>query len=253
MYTGDYKMNKKQLKEMIKQVILENRKKSVLLESPYLVEKEVHLSLDEVLKMLQDPNPRSELQRIGILTAENPRGESADEASNSERMADLRSTLDKAGLDYVELAGKYGGDETSYFVLNIKKQDLIDLGKRYGQAAVIGGEKLIRNYRKGQDSVYFRLTYYQTEPDGSDEPAFDPQEYYAVDDRDVIVSGKVAQAAPDLFSAIDGKKFQIPFFSSDPQHAMGSEKGAFPADRAWQPGDEEEQNVIRKNNRPIRR
>ena len=45
-------MNKEYLKEMIKQVILENRKKSVLLESPYLMEKEVQLSLDEVLQML---------------------------------------------------------------------------------------------------------------------------------------------------------------------------------------------------------
>ena len=236
-------MNKKQLKEMIKKVILENRKMTVLLH-----EKEVQLSLDEVLKMLQDPNPRAELQRVGILTAENPRGEAADEDSNSQRMADLKKELNSAGLDYVELAGKYGGDETSYFVLNIKKQDLIDLGKKYGQAAVIGGEKLIRNYREGQTSVYFRLTYYQTEPDGSDEPAFGPQEYYAVEDRDVIVSGKVAQAATDYFSAIGGKKFQIPFFSSDPKHAMSDEPSPFPAERAWQPGDEEEQNVIRKNN-----
>jgi hypothetical protein len=228
-------MNKEKLKEMIKQVILENRKKSVLLESPFLTEKQVQLSLDQVLGMLRDPNPRAELQRVGILTAENPRGESADESSNSERMSDLRNTLDSAGLDYVELAGKYGGDETSYFVLNIKKQDLIDLGKKYGQAAVIGGEKLIRNYRKGQSSVYFRLTYYQTEPDGSDEPAFAPQEYYAVDDRDVVVSGKVAQAAPDLFSAIGGKKFQIPFFnSSDPSLKMGDESGAYSAEKAYQ-------------------
>ena len=228
-------MNKTQLKEVIKQVILENRNRSVLLESPYLTEKQVQLSLDQVLDMLRDPNPRAELQRIGILTAENPRGESADEASNSERMSDLRGTLDSAGLDYVELAGKYGGDETSYFVLNIKKQDLIDLGKKYGQAAVIGGEKLIRNYREGQPSVYFRLTYYQTEPDGSDEPAFGPQEYYAVDDRDVIVSGKVAQDAPDLFSAIGGKKFQIPFFNSDdPKLAMGDESGVYSAEKAYQ-------------------
>ena len=235
MSMGDYKMNKENLKQMIRQVILESRQKSVLLESPFLTEKQVQLSLDQVLGMLRDPNPRAELQRVGILTAENPRGESADSTSNAERMGDLRNTLDSAGLDYVELAGKYGGDETSYFVLNIKKQDLIDLGKKYGQAAVIGGEKLIRNYRKGQASVYFRLTYYQTEPDGSDEPAFGPQEYYAVDDRDVVVSGKVAQAAPDLFSAIGGKKFQIPFFNSDdPSLKMCDESGAFSAEKAYQ-------------------
>ena len=178
---------------MIKQVILENRKKSVLLESPYLVEKEIQLSLDDVLRMLQDPEPRSELQRIGILTAENPRGEASDESSNAQNMAELRRVLDTQGLDYVELAGHYGTPETSYFVLNISKQDLIDLGKKFKQAAVIGGEKLIRNYRPDQTSVYYKLTYYQTEPDGHEEPAFGPQEYYAVDNREVIVSGQVAQ------------------------------------------------------------
>ena len=83
-------MNKEQLKKIIEEVILENRKKTVLLESPYLMEKQVQLSLDQVLQMLDDPNPRADLQRIGILTAENPRGESADEASNAERMSDLR-------------------------------------------------------------------------------------------------------------------------------------------------------------------
>ena len=62
-------MNKDQLKKLIEQVILENRKKSVLLESPFLTEKQIQLSLDQVLDMLRDPNPRAELQRIGILTA----------------------------------------------------------------------------------------------------------------------------------------------------------------------------------------
>jgi len=241
-------MNKEVLKKMIKRVILENREKSVLLESPYLMEKEVHLSLDDVLIMLQDQNPRAALQRVGILTAENPRGEASDKASNAKGMVELRRELDSKGLEYVELSGQYGGPETSYFVLNIDKHDLIYLGKKFGQAAVIGGEKLIRNYRQDQTSVYYKLTYYQTEPDGSDEPKFGPQQYYAVDVREVIVSGKVAQQATDYFSAIEGKKFQIPFFSNDPQHAMGGEEGAFPAERAWQPGDEEEKNVIRKNN-----
>ena len=233
MFTGDYKMNREQLKAMIKKVILENRKMTILLH-----EKEIILSLEEVLKKLQDPNPKAELQRFGILTAENPRGESADETSNSQRMTDLKKELDVAKLDYVELAGKYGGEETSYFVLNIIKQDLIDLGKKYGQAAVIGGEKLVRGYREDQPSSYFRITYYQTEPDGSEDPPFGPQEYYAVDDREVVVAGQIAQQRQDYFSAIGGKKFFIPFFDPSPQYQMGAEPGAFSAERSYQPPEE---------------
>ena len=222
-------MNKSALKEIIKNVILENRKMTVLLH-----EKEVSLSLDDVLAKLRDPNPKATLQRFGILTAENPRGEASDESSNATRMADLKKELDSSGLDYVELAGKYGGEETSYFVLNMGKHDLVDLGKKYGQAAVIGGEKLIRNYREGQSSVYFRLTYYQTEPDGSEEPAFDPQEYYAIDDREVVVAGPEADAKTDYFSAIGGKKFIIPFFSDEERHEMGDEPSPFPAGKSYQ-------------------
>ena len=227
-------MNKNILKEMIKQVIFEGRKNSVLLESPYMQEAEIKLSLDDVLAMLRDPNPKAKLQRFGILTAENPRGEASDESSNANRMTDLRNTLDSANLDYVKLDGKYCPEETSYFVLNMNKQDLIDLGKKYGQAAVIGGEKLIRSYREGQPSVYFRLTYYQTEPDGSEDPAYAPQEYYAIDDREVIVAGPKADAKTDYFSAIGGKKFVIPFFSDDEGHEMGDEPSPFPADKSYQ-------------------
>jgi len=233
MFMGGYRMNKEVLKAMIKKIILENREVTVLLH-----EKEISLSLDEVLKRLQDPNPRTELQRFGILTAENPRGEEADEFSNSQRMADLKKKLDMAKLDYVELAGKYGGEETSYFVLNMKKQDLIDLGKKFGQAAVIGGEKLIRSYREDQPSSYFRITYYQTEPDGSEDPPFGSQEYYAVDDREVVVAGQIAQQRQDYFSAIGGKKFFIPFFDPSPQYQMGAEPGAFSAERSYQPPEE---------------
>ena len=223
-------MNIKLLKKLIKEVITENRNGSVLLH-----EREIQISLDEVMAMLKDTNPRSSLQRFGILTAENPRGEASDGASNETRMTDLRGVLDNAGLDYVKLDGKYGGEETSYFILNMKKQDLIDLGKKYGQAAVIGGEKLIRNYREEQPSVYFRLTYYQTEPDGSEEPAFAPQEYYAIDDRDVVVANEIAQERTDFFSAIDGKKFFIPFFSDEPSEDLGDESGAYSAEKSFQP------------------
>ena len=177
-------MNKEVLKRLIKEVITDNRKNSILLENPYLQEAEVQLSLEDVLGMLRDPNPRAKLQR--------------------------------------------------YFVLNLSKQDLIDLGKQFGQAAVIGGEKLIRNYREGQPSVYFALTYYQTEPDGSEEPAFGPQEYYAVDNREVVVAGPEAQAKTDYFSAIGGKKFVIPFFSDAEGHEMGDETGAFSAEKSFQ-------------------
>lgn len=214
------KITKELLKSMINETIREN--------SMLLSEAEVNMSLDDVMRMLNDNSPRAELQRIGIMTAENPRGVASDAQSNIAVLDDFKKTLDDQGLDYVSMGGKYGSPENSLLILNPSKLDVISFGKKYGQAAVIFGQRLMRNYREGQASVYFRIDYYQTEPDGEEEPAFGPQEYYLVDSRDMVVSD---DTRTDYYSEIGGKKFYIPFFSDDPAHAMGDEPGAMPADR----------------------
>ena len=211
-------------KELLKTLINEAIRKNTMI----LSEAEVNLTLDEVLKMLSDDSRKAELQRIGIMTAENPRGVASDEESNLNSLNDFKRTLDEKGLDYVSMGGKYGGPENSLMILNPSKQDIIFFGKKYGQAAVIFGQRLLRNYRKDQKTNYFRIDYYQTEPDGQDEPAYGPQEYYLIDSRDMVVSD---DTRTDYYSEIGGKKFYIPFFSSDPAQAMGEEPGAVAADR----------------------
>ena len=63
--------------------------------------------LDEVLKMLQDPNPRAELQRVGILTAENPRGESADEEeSRDEHLHRMSVRIGMIHVHHKQVEGK---------------------------------------------------------------------------------------------------------------------------------------------------
>ena len=213
------KITKELLSKLINEAIRNN---SMLLSAA-----EVTLSLDDVMRMLNDDSPRAELQRIGIMTAENPRGVASDSQSNIEMLDDFKRTLDDKGLDYVLMGGKYGSPENSLLILNPNKLDVISFGKKYGQAAVIFGQRLRRNYREGQPSVYFRIDYYQTEPDGEEEPAFGPQEYYLVDSRDMVVTD---DTRTDYYSEIGGKKFYIPFFSDEPSQAMGDEPGAVAAD-----------------------
>ena len=214
------KITKELLKTLINEAIRQN--------SMILSEVEVKLSLDDVMKALNDSSPRAPLQRIGIMTAENPRGMASDTQSNMAALDDFKKTLDAKGLEYVVMGGKYGSPENSLLILNPNKQDVISFGKKYGQAAVIFGQRLMRNYREGQRSNYFRIDYYQTEPDGDEEPAYGPQEYYLIDSRDMVVSD---DTRTDYYSEIGGKKFYIPFFSSDPSQEMGDEPGAQAADR----------------------
>jgi len=218
------KLTKQILKELIKEAAGELQKNSMLLS-----EVEVSASVDDLEAQLKDPSRRAKLQRIGIMTPENPRGMASSPELNAQKMAEFKKDLDASGLDYVSMGGKYGGEENSVFILNPSKQDIIDYGKKYKQAAVIFGQRLVRNYRPDQPSVYFRIDYFQTEPDGDKDPDFAPQEYYLIDSRDMIVADAGAQDKADYYSEIGGKKFFIPFFSNEPAHAMSKEPGAFAA------------------------
>jgi len=223
------KLTKEVLRALIRETIKENKSNSMLLS-----EAEVSLSVDELMSQLNvDPDKASKakLQRIGIMTAENPRGMASSPALNAQKMAEFKKELDASGVDYVSMGGKYGGEENSVFILNPSKQDIIKYGKKYKQAAVIFGQRLVRNYRPDQPSAYFRIDYYQTEPDGNEEPDYDPQEYYLIDSRDMIVADAAAQQRDDYYSEIGGKKFFIPFFSDDASHAMSDEPGAQAASR----------------------
>jgi hypothetical protein len=213
------KITKQFLKELISETIRGN--------SMILSEAEVSLSLDQVSAMLSDKAPKAKLQRIGIMTAENPRGVESNPQSNMAAMESFRQALDQKDLDYVLMGGKYGSPENSVLIINPTKLDIIAFGKQYKQAAVIFGQRLLRNYRQDQESNYFRIDYYQTEPDGTEEPDYGPQEYYLVDSRDMVVSDDTRQ---DYYSEIGGKKFYIPFFSNSEEHQLGDEPGAVAAD-----------------------
>ena len=220
------KLTKSMLRDLIKEVISEREKHSLI-----LTESEVSLELDRLSAMLGDTSPKSKLQRVGIMTAENPRGMPSNKQSNMQSMMAFKKALDEKGLDYVSMGGRYGSPENSVFVLNPSKLDIIEMGKQFRQAAVIFGQRLKRNYRQGQDPVYFRMDYYQTQPDGAEDPDYGPQEYYLVDSRDMVVADASAQAKKDYYSEIGGKKFYIPFFSDKPEHEMGTEPGAQVFDR----------------------
>ena len=215
------KLTKNKLRDLIKEVLSEREKDSLI-----LTESEVSLELDRISAMLADTSSKSQLQRVGIMTAENPRGMPSNKQSNMQSMMQFKAALDKKGLDYVSMGGRYGSPENSVFILNPSKLDVIEMGKTFGQAAVIFGQRLKRNYRKGQDSVYFRMDYYQTQPDGEEDPDYGPQEYYLIDSRDMVVADASAQAKEDYYSEIGGKKFYIPFFSDKPEHEMSTEPGA---------------------------
>ena len=95
---GEYRMNKKQLKEMIKQVILENREKSVLLESPQLQEATFAKAADYI-----------DNKKIPFFIVSGFRGERGSKYSrkNISAASDVKDFLDSQGLSYTIVDGGY--------------------------------------------------------------------------------------------------------------------------------------------------
>lgn len=71
-------------------------------------------------------------QKFAILTAENPRYESAEGGN-----AALEQEMKTKGLKFTPMKGKYGTSENSYLVENPNHRDVLSWGKKYGQDSVI--------------------------------------------------------------------------------------------------------------------
>lgn len=70
---------------------------------------------------------------VATITAEAPRYPAQARGGNVGLESDLRSM----GLKFERTKGKYGGHENSYFVHGARPEQMMDLGHRYGQEAVV--------------------------------------------------------------------------------------------------------------------
>ena len=136
------------------------------------------------------------ISTIAFLTAENPDGKPASPEFNKKANKDLEQTLRNMNLGFRKVQGKFGSEENSYMVNNISKEEAVELGQKYGQEAVIYGEK-----QKDDDGVYFRFDYVER---GN-----------TINSRNVSVGGDTAQRRDDFYSSVKGKKFFIPFFDDE--------------------------------------
>ncbi len=98
MCMGDYKMNKEQLKEMIKQVILEGRKKTVILESPELHEANFSKAVHNI-----------DNEKMPFFIVSGYRGERGTKYSrkNIAAAGDVKDFLKSKGLSYTIVDGGY--------------------------------------------------------------------------------------------------------------------------------------------------
>ena len=131
---------------------------------------------------------------VAILTAENPGGEKAPSSENKDLMKQFKKDLRDLEYGYTNIAGKFGSKENSLMIMNISRDDTVQLGQKYDQYAVIWGSKM----REEDGEPYFKFEYIEGNQ--------------TIQTRDVSLSGKSVEDRDDYYSEKEGRKFIIPFF-----------------------------------------
>lgn len=136
------------------------------------------------------------ISTIAFLTAENPQGERASTAFNRKQNEKLEDALRAMNLGFRKVKGKFGSEESSYMIMNITRDEAVDLGQMFDQEAVIWGEKVETPNKTGFSFQYI-------EGDNT------------IQTRGISLSSRDIQSREDYYSQIKGRKFIIPFFDDD--------------------------------------
>jgi len=133
---------------------------------------------------------------IGIITAENPMGQSAPKQANLNAQTKLKQNIRSLNLGFIQIKGVYGNTENPFVIPNISKKDLISLGKTYNQESIIFGER-----ESDESKTYFKWDYIECNPEKIVKSVYKN----ISNDRDV-------ENREDFYSAVKGRRFYFPFF-----------------------------------------
>lgn len=175
--------------------------KQQLNESNLLLERDAYKQVIKALK-----GSRERINTIGIMTAQNPKGERADPEFNKQQNKKLSATLKQKKLGHYHIGGKFAGiKENSYVINNVDKQTLIKLGKLFDQSAVIYGKRI------GEDEILF----YYIDVESGESPT-EPVSMVLTEPDPEVTSRE------DMYSMAGKgrkkKKFVIPFFEDGYAH-----------------------------------
>jgi hypothetical protein len=191
----------------------------------------------QVSRLISDFKTAHGAVQVAMITAENPPGGKPDMSNETEgfywdnkmMQGYLRFDLDKLGYNYYPIIGDYGGLENSLMVV-VKgnrdtefKQNMIKLGKKYLQDAVVVGEKMASsqpnpNIKTPKFNMVFEMI--MLHPTKTGVPNMDLVDYSIDDTRTKVHKGPDVQDRQEFFSkagtpAAGELKFIVPFYSDE--------------------------------------
>tara|TARA_Y100000034_G_C6783187_1_gene350200 strand:- start:103 stop:783 length:681 start_codon:yes stop_codon:yes gene_type:complete len=210
------KLTKQLLKEM---VLKEMRTLNEGMLTPQNIEQDVR----RVIASFQQAQGASQ---VAMITAEEPPGAgSSFKWDNDEMQGYLKMDLNGKGYDYYPIDGDYGALENSLFVIVQGEpkpnfyDDMVRLGKKYNQDAVIVGQKqesMQMDPTQQGPAYHMEFEMISLHPTKTGHPNMDPRQQSVSDTRDQTQTGPSVQNRQSFFSRAGSFKFVIPFFSPNP-------------------------------------
>tara|TARA_B100001094_G_scaffold72614_1_gene68885 strand:+ start:3426 stop:4031 length:606 start_codon:yes stop_codon:yes gene_type:complete len=196
-------MKKEQLKEMIKQVILENRNKTVLLETPTISE-DKEPKYDKLMGILQGD---SDIRTVGIMSGQNPMATAPDPRLNVLLDRKLKIRLNELGLKSMAIGGIFSGlTEKSRVILNVSEDQMDQLNREFKQWGFVFGRRIA--IKEGENFMAF--TMYEVDYDNDMGYRKDPDSKetgFVIKDRDLKgVDDNVS------YDPTSGKKFGLELY-----------------------------------------
>lgn len=195
------KLNEKKLKDLILEVMDENKG------SKY----------DKVMTILRGDDPT--INTIAIMSAQNPMAKPSDALDNEYLKRDLEKSVAERGMKFLRVGGNFMGIfEQSVMILNPPDKDVVEqLNRQFTQWGFVWGEKM--TIEEGNDKMVF--TMYEIDYDndmgfrrapGSEQVSQVMDDETMQGDDDYSFIPKAGKGGP---SAKVGKKFGIPLYEQE--------------------------------------
>ncbi len=199
-------MNKEILKEMIKQVILENRQKTILLEEP-VIEEDRQPKYDKLMSILTG---NSDIQTVGIMSGQNPMATAPDPRFNVLLGKKLETRLNEKGFEFMRIGGIFGGlKEKSVVIMNVSEDDMDMLNREFKQWGFVFGRRI----KIDDEKSFMAFTMYEIDYDNDMGYRKDPKSK----ETGFVIKDTELKGVDDnvSFDPTSGKKFGLELYPEE--------------------------------------
>jgi hypothetical protein len=199
------KLTKEKLKKLIKDVILENREKSMI-----LTEGDKKSKYKKVLDLLKGKTDA--VNAIGIMSGQNPMVKTVSPTLNKIRKRELEALVKKMGLSFIRIGAVFGKlPEQSMIILDPTQSQMDKLCRKFQQWGFVWGEKAFPGAEEEHQFMIFSMQVidYENEMGWYRDP---DSKVTAM----VIQDSALAGAKTDFsYDPTSKKKFNLPLYEEE--------------------------------------